>query len=432
MHEKTNLQSPVIAAIIVGILLGNYSPHLGVAMQPLGDAFIKLIRMVIGPVIFCTVVSGIAGMADMKKVGRVGGKAILYFEIVSTFALVLGLIAAQVLQPGAGFNANLATLDGKSVASFAEKAHGQGPVEFLMHIIPSTVFDAFAQGDILQILLVALLFGSVLAQIGERGKVITDFISGVSHVFFGIVGIVTKLAPIGAFGAMAFTIGKYGLGSLLPLLKLIGTFYLTAVVFVVVVLGAIARTCGAATPKPSIFNVRRRNNRGGLRHFRPSLTAFPLSTVTAIWSYMRPGRQRLSGGNENGATRLRELRCAVGRRRAPNYSAPYLSLTPFYSLISANGGNGDATPTDHRSTRGSNRGSTPANNHNHSRRAAVRNRLAAARNTPAARHRPDKPERSAHRCRHRPRRVPAPSRRTLRQAQRRPTARRASSFGSPK
>ncbi len=234
----------VIAAIVIGIVLGHYSPALAIDMKPLGDAFIKLIKMVIGPIIFCTVVTGIAGMQDMKKVGRVGGKALLYFEIVSTFALLIGLIATHVLKPGVGFNVDPATLDGKAVASFAEKAHGQSTVDFLMHIIPDTFFSAFAQGEILQILLIALLFGSVLATLGERGRVVTDFIEGISNVLFGVVRIVTKLAPIGAFGAMAFTIGKYGVGSLLPLLKLIGTFYLTAAVFVIVVLGIIARAVG--------------------------------------------------------------------------------------------------------------------------------------------------------------------------------------------
>jgi aerobic C4-dicarboxylate transport protein len=234
----------VIAAIIIGVLFGHFSPDLAIDMKPLGDGFIKLIKMVIGPIIFCTVVTGIAGMEDMKKVGRVGGKALLYFEVVSTFALLLGLIATHVLKPGVGFNVDVATLNGKEVASYAAKAHGQSTVDFFMHIIPNTVVDAFAQGEILQILLVAMLFGAVLTQLGERGKIVTDFIESISHVFFGIVRIITKLAPIGAFGAMAFTIGKYGVGSLLPLLKLIGTFYLTSVVFVVVVLGIIARAVG--------------------------------------------------------------------------------------------------------------------------------------------------------------------------------------------
>jgi aerobic C4-dicarboxylate transport protein len=234
----------VIAAIIAGVVFGHYWPGLAVDMKPLGDGFIKLIKMVIGPIIFCTVVTGIAGMQDMKKVGRVGGKALLYFEVVSTFALVLGLAATHLLKPGVGFNVDVATLDGKAVASYAAKAHGQTTVDFLMHIIPHTIVDAFAQGEILQILLVALLFGSVLAHLGERAKVVTEFIDSISQVFFGIVGIITKLAPVGAFGAMAFTIGKYGVGSLLPLLKLMGTFYLTSFLFVTVVLGIITRLVG--------------------------------------------------------------------------------------------------------------------------------------------------------------------------------------------
>ena len=242
LHKVLYVQ--VIAAIVVGIILGHFSPKLGIDMKPLGDGFIKLIKMVIGPIIFCTVVTGIAGMQDMKKVGRVGGKALLYFEIVSTFALVIGLAATHILRPGAGFNVDVSTLDAKAVASFAEKAHGQSSVEFLMHIIPDTISSAFAQGEILQILLVALLFGSVLATLGERGRVVTDLIESLSSVLFGIVKIITKLAPIGAFGAMAFTIGKYGVGSLVPLMKLIGTFYLTSIVFVVVVLGTVARFIG--------------------------------------------------------------------------------------------------------------------------------------------------------------------------------------------
>ena len=234
----------VIAAIIAGVLLGHFASALAIDMKPLGDAFINLVKMVIGPIIFCTVVTGIAGMEDMKKVGRVGGKALLYFEVISTFALLLGLIATHVLKPGAGFNVDVHTLDGKAVASYAAKAHGQSTVDFFMHIIPRTLTDAFAQGEILQILLIALLVGSVLATIGERGKPVTDFIESMSQVLFGVVRIVTKLAPIGAFGAMAFTIGKYGVGSLLPLMKLIGTFYLTSIVFVLLVLGTVARLVG--------------------------------------------------------------------------------------------------------------------------------------------------------------------------------------------
>ncbi|SAL14136.1 dicarboxylate/amino acid:cation symporter [Caballeronia humi] len=234
----------VLIAIAVGIALGHFYPTFATDMKPLGDGFIKLIKMVIGPIIFCTVVTGIAGMEDMKKVGRVGGKALLYFEIVSSFALVIGLAATHILKPGAGFNVDPATLDGKAVASYAAKAHGQSTVDFLMHIIPDTLVSAFAQGEILQILLIALLFGAVLAHLGDRGRVVTTFIEGLSGVLFGMVGIITKLAPIGAFGAMAFTIGKYGIGSLVPMLKLIGTFYLTSIIFVVVVLGSIAKVVG--------------------------------------------------------------------------------------------------------------------------------------------------------------------------------------------
>ncbi|MFJ5382495.1 dicarboxylate/amino acid:cation symporter [Cupriavidus sp. CER94] len=234
----------VLFAIAVGILLGHFAPATGVEMKPLGDAFIKLIKMIIGPIIFCTVVSGIAGMRDMKKVGRVGGKALLYFEIVSTFALLIGLIASHVLKPGVGFNIDPATLDTKTISQYVSKAHGQSTVEFFMHIIPDTIFSAFANGDILQILLVSLFFGSALAIIGDRAQIIHDMVDQVSKVFFHIVHVITKVAPIGAFGAMAFTIGKYGLGSLIPLLKLIGTFYFTAIVFVLVVLGTVARLTG--------------------------------------------------------------------------------------------------------------------------------------------------------------------------------------------
>lgn len=234
----------VLAAIVIGVLLGHYSPELAVKMKPLGDGFIQLIKMVIGPIIFCTVVSGIAGMRDMKKVGRVGGKALLYFEVVSTFALVIGLAAGHIFNPGAGFNVDVNTIDAKAVAQYAAKAQSASTVDFLLNIIPSTVVDAFAKGDILQILLIALLFGGALSAIGDRAQIVTDFIDQISHVFFRIVHVITRVAPIGAFGAMAFTIGKYGVISLVPLLKLVGTFYLTAIIFVVVVLGIIARLVG--------------------------------------------------------------------------------------------------------------------------------------------------------------------------------------------
>ena len=234
----------VLFAIAVGVLLGVFHPELGTKMKPLGDGFIKLIKMIIAPVIFCTVVAGIAGMQDMKKIGRVGGKALLYFEVVSTFALAIGLVVANVVKPGAGFNVDPAHLDTKSIAQYTEKAHSQNTVDFIMNIIPNTFVDAFAKGDILQVLLIAILFGFSLSMMGERGRPVTKLIEDFSHVIFGVVNIVMKVAPIGAFGAMAFTIGKYGLDSLLPLAKLMGSFYLTCFLFVVVVLGTIAKLTG--------------------------------------------------------------------------------------------------------------------------------------------------------------------------------------------
>ena len=234
----------VLFAILCGVLLGVFYPKLGVEMKPLGDGFIKLIKMIIAPVIFCTVVAGIAGMQDMKKIGRVGGKALLYFEVVSTFALAIGLIVANVIRPGDGFNADPAHLDAKSIAEFTTKAKAQTTTDFIMNIIPNTFVDAFAKGDILQVLLFAILFGFALSLLGERGRPVTKLIDDLSHAIFGVVGIVMKAAPIGAFGAMAFTIGKFGLASLLPLAKLMGSFYLTCGLFVFIVLGIIARLTG--------------------------------------------------------------------------------------------------------------------------------------------------------------------------------------------
>ncbi|WP_313171653.1 dicarboxylate/amino acid:cation symporter [Massilia oculi] len=234
----------VLIAIVLGVLLGVFYPELGTAMKPLGDGFIKLIKMIIAPVIFCTVVAGIAGMQDMKKIGRVGGKALIYFEVVSTFALAIGLIVANLAKPGAGFNVDPAHLDSSSIAQYTTNAHAQTTTEFIMHIIPTTFVDAFATGNILQVLLVAILFGFSLSMMGERGRPVTKFIDDIAHVIFGIVNIVMKVAPIGAFGAMAFTIGKYGIASLLPLAKLMGSFYLTCALFVFIVLGLIAKFTG--------------------------------------------------------------------------------------------------------------------------------------------------------------------------------------------
>lgn len=234
----------VLTAIAAGVVLGYYYPEAGVAMKPFGDGFIKLIKMIIAPVIFCTVVNGIAGMEDMKKVGRVGVKALLYFEVVTTAALLIGLVLVSVVQPGAGFNADVSKIDTKALAAFTAQAHSASTADFLMNIIPTSVVDAFAKGDILQVLLFALLFGFALSVLGERGKAVCRLVEQVSHVLFGIVGIIMKLAPLGAFGAMAFTIGKFGVGSLSKLGMLMGSFYLTCLIFIFLVLGTIARLTG--------------------------------------------------------------------------------------------------------------------------------------------------------------------------------------------
>jgi len=214
------------------------------AMKPLGDGFIRLITMIITMIIFCTVVTGIAGMEDMKKVGRVGGKALIYFEVVSTLALIIGLCVGNFVQPGIGFNVNPATLDAKAVADYAGQAKAQNVSDFVLHIIPSSVVDAFAKGDILQVLLISILFGFALSAMGSRCKPLMDVLEALTHAVFGVVNIVMKLAPLGAFGAMAFTVGKFGLSSLGPLVKLIATFYLTSLLFVFLVLGLICRACG--------------------------------------------------------------------------------------------------------------------------------------------------------------------------------------------
>lgn len=234
----------VLVAIVLAVVMGSIRPKAAVALKPLGDAFIRLITMVITLVIFCTVVSGIAGMQDLKKVGRVGGKALLYFEGISTLALLIGLVVGNVVRPGASFNVNMATLDAKSVSTYAAQTSYQSASEFLLHIIPTTVVDAFAKGDILQVLFVAILFGFALTIAGPRGHPITQLIDAMTIAVFSIVNILMRFAPIGAFGAMAFTIGKYGISSLGPLAKLIITFYSTCFLFVFFVLGGIARVSG--------------------------------------------------------------------------------------------------------------------------------------------------------------------------------------------
>ena len=252
MSGKANQKTPiykvlyfqVICAIIIGVLLGNFYPELGAQMKPLGDGFIRLIKMVIAPVIFCTVVTGIAGMEDMKKVGKTGGLALLYFEVVSTIALVIGLVIVNTLQPGSGMHVDVSSLDTKAVAAYTGPDKMHSTTEFLMNVIPHTIVGAFAEGDILQVLFFSVLFGFALHKFGGRGTLIFDVIEKTSHVLFQIVGMIMRVAPVGAFGAMAFTIGKYGIASLLPLAKLMGTFYLTCLLFIFIVLGGICKVHG--------------------------------------------------------------------------------------------------------------------------------------------------------------------------------------------
>jgi aerobic C4-dicarboxylate transport protein len=239
-----SLYFQVIVAIVIGVLVGHFAPATGIAMKPFGDAFIKLIKMLIAPIIFCTVVVGIAGMEDMKKVGKTGGLALLYFEVMSSVALLVGLAIVNIVRPGAGMNVDPATLDTKGIANYTQPGAIGSTTDFLMNIIPNTIFDAFAKGEILQVLLFAVLFGFALHRFGGRGTLVFDWIEKASHVLFTIVGYVMRVAPIGAFGAMAFTIGRYGVGSLFSLGRLMGTFYLTCLVFVLIVLGIVARVHG--------------------------------------------------------------------------------------------------------------------------------------------------------------------------------------------
>ncbi|EKB29683.1 dicarboxylate/amino acid:cation symporter [Aeromonas dhakensis] len=246
MQKKivSSLYFQVLLAITLGVILGHIYPDLGADMKPLGDGFVKLIKMIIAPVIFCTVVTGIAGMESMKAVGKTGAIALLYFEVVSTIALIIGLCVVNLLQPGAGMNVDPATLDASSISAYAEQAKAQGIIPFLLDVIPGSVIGAFASGNILQVLLFAVLFGFSLHHIGEKGKVIFNVIDSFSQVIFGIINMIMRLAPVGAFGAMAFTIGKYGIGSLVQLGQLIACFYMTCLLFIFLVLGSIARANG--------------------------------------------------------------------------------------------------------------------------------------------------------------------------------------------
>src|ERR1044072_8403877 len=252
MGKKPFYQSlyvQVLAAIVIGVLLGHFFPESGKAMKPLGDGFIKLIKMIIAPIIFCTIVVGIAGMEDMKKVGKVGGYALLYFEIMSTIALIVGLLIVNITQPGVGMNVDPASLDTKAIAQYTGPGKMQTTTEFLLAIIPYSVVDAFAKGDMLQVLFFSLLFGFALHSFGAKGKLVFDFVERLSHVLFGIVGIIMKVAPIGAFGAMAYTIAAHGVSSLAQLAKLMGAFYGTCLIFILLVLGIVARMHGFSIPK---------------------------------------------------------------------------------------------------------------------------------------------------------------------------------------
>ena len=237
----TNLTVQVLTAITIGIVLGHFYPAIAVEMKPLGDVFIKMIKMVIGPIVFLTVVTGISSIGDMKKVGKVGGKAILYFEIVTTFALGLGLVVVNLLKPGAGMNIQVGSLKADSVAKYATEAQHHTTVDFLVNIVPDNVVGAFVKGDMLQILFFAVIFGVALSAMGQKGKLVEDVFEKVSHALFGVIGILMRVAPLGAFGAMSFTIGKYGVSSLTSLGQLMAGVYVTMALFVFVVLGGIAR-----------------------------------------------------------------------------------------------------------------------------------------------------------------------------------------------
>ncbi|MGY2361744.1 C4-dicarboxylate transporter DctA [Pseudomonas azotoformans] len=239
-----HLYVQVLAAIVLGVILGHFSPSLGEQMKPLGDTFIKLIKMLIAPIIFCTVVSGIAGMQDLKRIGRIGFKSLIYFEVLTTIALVIGLIGVNLLKPGAGMHIDSASLDASTIAGYTKAAHDQSVVGFLTHIVPSTVFGAFTDGDILQVLFISVLFAFGLQLLGDTGKPLLNTIDLVAKAFFRMLKIVMYLAPLGAFGGMAFTVGKYGVQSLGAYVNLLVCYYITGLVFVFVVLNLVARLAG--------------------------------------------------------------------------------------------------------------------------------------------------------------------------------------------
>ncbi len=239
-----NLYVQVLAAVVFGAVLGHLWPHAGESLKPLGDGFIKLIKMMVGPVVFTTVVTGIAKMGDLKRVGRVGLKAFLYFEVVTTGALVLGLVVGNLFQPGVGLDVDVSRLDAKAIESYTSAGKSMSTVDFLFNIIPSSLVDPFVKGDILQVLLISLLTAIALAKMGKAGESILHGIDAVGHLLFGMVGLIMRVAPLGAMGAIAFTVGKYGVGTLVGLGRLMGAFYVTAFLFVVLVLGPILRWTG--------------------------------------------------------------------------------------------------------------------------------------------------------------------------------------------
>ena len=239
-----SLYLQVLVAVVIGVVIGQVSPRTGVALRPLGDGFIKLVKMLIAPVVFATVVGGIAKLGDLRKLGRLGFRALIYFEVVTTCALVIGLLVGKVMRPGAGLHVAVASLDAKAIAGYVATSKHLGAVDFLLNVIPTTLVDAFAKGDILQVLLVSVLFGVAAAVVGEAAAPVVAFVDAVGHVLFQIVGLIMRLAPLGALGAMAFTVGQYGVGTLVGLAKLMAAFYLTSALFVLLFLGMIARRSG--------------------------------------------------------------------------------------------------------------------------------------------------------------------------------------------